>query len=242
MIYNAAVAAKILLVEDDPSIVLGLRMNLEREGYSVELAEDGQVGLTLAKQGGFDLVLLDIMLPKLNGYEVLDALRRSNLEVPPVLLLSARGAEMDKVMGLDLGADDYITKPFSVAELLARVRATLRRRTDLERESSDRWHMGKVEVDPSRHQVQREGAEVELTATEFEVLQLLRNARGRVLSRQAIFDHIWGDSHHGSLRTIDNFVSQLRAKLEDDPTAPQFLVTVRGVGYRLNVSGLPDND
>ena len=230
-------AAKILLVEDDPSIVLGLRMNLEREGYAVELAEDGEVGLARAKEGAFDLVLLDIMLPKLNGYEVLDALRRTRQDVPPVLLLSARGAEMDKVMGLDLGADDYITKPFSVAELLARVRATLRRRKDAEQERVERWHMGNVEVDPSRHQVRRDDAMVELTATEFEVLQLLKNAGGRVLSRQAIFDHIWGDSHHGSLRTIDNFISQLRAKLEEDPTSPRFLVTVRGVGYRLNVTG-----
>lgn len=234
--------AKILLVEDDPSIVLGLRMNLEREGYDVELAEDGEVGLARAKGGEFDLVLLDVMLPRLNGYEVLDALRRERRDAPPVLMLSARGAEMDKVMGLDLGADDYITKPFSVAELLARVRATLRRRQDDERQQGTRWHMGTVVVDPSRHEVLRQGMTVELTATEFEVLQLLKNAKGRVLSRQAIFDQLWGNSHHGSLRTIDNFISQLRAKLEDDPTTPRFLVTVRGVGYRLNITGKADSE
>ena len=225
---------RILLVEDDPSIVLGLRMNLEREGYSVELAEDGQAGLTRARSGEFDLVILDIMLPRLNGYEVLDALRKQR-DFTPVLLLSARSAEMDKVMGLDLGADDYIPKPFSVAELLARVRAALRR--NALHTQDERWQMGDVEVDPERHLVRRADREVELTAKEFEVLQLLKNARGRVLSRQAIFDHVWGDSHHGTLRTIDNFVSQLRSKLEADPAEPRHLLTVRGVGYRLDLAG-----
>jgi DNA-binding response OmpR family regulator len=225
---------RILLVEDDPSIVLGLRMNLEREGYSVELAEDGEQGLARARTGEFDLVLLDIMLPKLNGYEVLDALRKQRSPTP-VLLLSARSSEMDKVMGLDLGADDYIPKPFSVAELLARVRAALRRNTT--QAQDERWLMGDVEVDPARHLVRKANQEVELTAKEFEVLQLLKDARGRVLSRQAIFDHVWGDSHHGTLRTIDNFVSQLRSKLEADPAQPRHLLTVRGVGYRLDLTG-----
>jgi DNA-binding response OmpR family regulator len=229
------VGKHILLVEDDPSIVIGLRMNLEREGYSVELATDGQAGLDRVREGGLDLVLLDIMLPKLNGYEVLHALRKDG-DATPVLLLSARSGEMDKVMGLDLGADDYVHKPFSVAELLARVRAALRR-GDTQVPADLRWQMGDVEVDPARHQVRKAAREVELTATEFEVLQLLKNAKGRVLSRQAIFEHIWGDSHHGTLRTIDNFISQLRSKLETDPAAPRHLVTVRGVGYRLDLSG-----
>jgi two-component system, OmpR family, alkaline phosphatase synthesis response regulator PhoP len=222
------------LVEDDPSIVLGLRMNLEREGYSVELAEDGEQGLTRARTGEFDLVILDIMLPKLNGYEVLDTLRKQRC-LTPVLLLSARSSEMDKVMGLDLGADDYIPKPFSVAELLARVRAALRRK--LVPTPDESWQMGDVEVDPARHLVRKASVEVDLTAKEFEVLQLLKNAHGRVLSRQAIFDHVWGDSHHGTLRTIDNFVSQLRSKLEADPAVPRHLLTVRGVGYRLDLTG-----
>jgi DNA-binding response OmpR family regulator len=226
---------RILLVEDDASIVIGLRMNLEREGYAVELAEDGQRGLDRARSGEFDLIILDIMLPKLNGYEVLDALRRQR-QSTPVLLLSARSAEMDKVMGLDLGADDYIPKPFSVAELLARVRAALRR-TGQNNALHERWTMGDIEVDPARHTVRRAHSEVELTAKEFEVLQLLKNASGRVLSRQSIFDHVWGDSHHGTLRTIDNFVSQLRSKLESDPAEPRYLITVRGVGYRLDLSG-----
>jgi two-component system, OmpR family, alkaline phosphatase synthesis response regulator PhoP len=232
---NSPPAKRILLIEDDPSIVIGLRMNLERDGHEVELAEDGELGLLRAKTGEFDLLILDIMLPKLNGYEVLDALRKHG-SATPVLLLSARSAEMDKVMGLDLGADDYIPKPFSVAELLARVRAALRRGSK-QLQSEGRWHMGDVEVDPERHTVRKAARDVDLTAKEFEVLQLLKHARGRVLSRQSIFEHVWGDSHHGTLRTIDNFVSQLRSKLEDDPTEPRHLLTVRGVGYRLDLAG-----
>ena len=188
------------------------------------------------RQGEFDLVLLDVLLPKRNGYEVLDALRKEGNHTP-VLMLSARSAEMDKVMGLDLGADDYIPKPFSVAELLARVRVGLRRARPQGGEASLLWRMGDIEVDPARHQVRKAGKDVELTAKEFEVLMLLKQAAGRVLSRQAIFDRVWGDSHHGTLRTIDNFISQLRSKLEDDPANPRHLLTVRGVGYRLDQSG-----
>jgi DNA-binding response OmpR family regulator len=233
-------AQRILLVEDDSSIVIGLRMNLEREGYEVELAEDGDTALELVREGEFDLVLLDVMLPKRNGYEVLDALRKEG-NLTPVVMLSARSAEMDKVMGLDLGADDYIPKPFSVAELLARVRAGLRRgRTSAE--ANVIWRMGEIEVDQERHQVRKAGRDVELTAKEFEVLMLLKRASGRVLSRQAIFDRVWGDSHHGTLRTIDNFISQLRSKLEDDAAAPRHILTVRGVGYRLDTTGAEVSD
>ena len=230
---------RILLVEDNSSIVLGLRMNLERDGYAVELAEDGESGLQRIRQGGLDLVLLDLMLPKLNGYEVLHAMRSAG-DTTPVSLLSARSSEMDKVMGLDLGADDYVHKPFSVAELWARVRAAMRRGHSRP-EPDKTWKMGDVEVDPDRHHVRKAGRDVELTATEFEVLELLRQSKGRVLSRQQIFDHIRGDSHHGTLRTIDNFISQLRAKLEDDPAHPRHLLTVRGVGYRLDLLGSGDD-
>lgn len=227
---------RILLVEDDHSIVLGLQMNLEREGYEVQVAVDGERGLQLARSGGFDLMLLDVMLPGLNGYEVLEALRADGATLP-VLVLSARSAEMDKVLGLDLGAVDYVTKPFSVAELLARVRAVLRRREDRAASSTEApWYLGETEINPETREVRRDGALVEMTATEFDVLMLLRNADGRVLSRQVIFDHVWGDDHHGTLRTIDNFISQLRSKLEDDPANPRHVLTVRGVGYRLDAS------
>jgi DNA-binding response OmpR family regulator len=220
--------ARILCVEDDSSILLGLRMALEREGYAVETAEDGETGLTLARQSGFDLIILDVMLPKLNGYEFLGTLRAERITIP-VVMLSARTAEVDKIIGLDLGALDYITKPFSVPELLARVRAALRR-TEA---SAVAWRFGDVAIDPETRQVRRAGDEVQLTATEFDVLAALVRANGRPLSREAIFAEVWGPNHHGTPRTVDNFVGQLRSKLEQDSARPKHLVTVRGVGYRL---------
>jgi two-component system, OmpR family, alkaline phosphatase synthesis response regulator PhoP len=220
--------ARILVVEDDPSILLGVKMNLEGEGYEVIEAMDGERGLNEARGGRFDLLILDVMLPKLNGYELLSALRNGGVRTP-VLMLSARSAELDKVMGLDLGADDYITKPFSLAELLARVRATLRRREVV---VVERWQFGTITVDCDTREVHREGALVDLTATEFDVLAVLIRARGRILSRRQIMDAVWGAGHHGTERTVDNFVAQLRSKLELDAAEPRHLVTVRGVGYR----------
>ncbi len=219
--------ARILVVEDDASIQLGLRMNLENQGYEVVVAEDGEAGLALIRGERWDLVILDIMLPKLNGYELLTELRRLDIDVQ-VLVLSARTADWDKVMGLDLGAEDYVTKPFSVPELMARVRATLRRNRVPALVS-----FGDVTVDPNLREVSRAGEKIDLTATEYNVLWALVRARGAPLSRAQIFDAVWGPEHHGTHRTIDNFMAQLRSKLEADPTEPRHLVTVRGVGYRL---------
>ena len=221
--------ARILVVEDDPSILLGVRMSLEREGYEVGTAADGDAGLRSARAGGWDLIVLDVMLPKLNGYELLCSLR-SEHDTTPVLMLSARTAEVDKIMGLDLGADDYVTKPFSVGELMARVRAALRRGEPQVRES---WRFGDGEVDQGTREVRRGGASVELTPTEFNVLAALLRARGRVLSREQIMEAVWDPGHDATSRTVDNFVAQLRAKLERDPAAPSHLLTVRGAGYRL---------
>jgi DNA-binding response OmpR family regulator len=220
-------AKRVLVVEDDRSISLGLRMNLEDEGLDVSIAEDGETGLERARSEHWDLMILDVMLPRLNGYELLCTLRSEHIDIP-VLILSARTAEVDRIMGLDLGADDYVTKPFSVGELLARVRAALRRGA----RTAERWAFGGVEVDPESRQVFRDGVEVELTPTEFDVLQVMLRARGRVLSRQQIMDLVWGPGHHGTPRTVDNFLAQLRSKLEADPSEPEFLITVRGVGYR----------
>jgi two-component system alkaline phosphatase synthesis response regulator PhoP len=219
--------ARVLVIEDDPSIQLGLRMALGNEGYVVATAEDGTTGLELLRTDPWDLVILDVMLPKLNGYEVLRSLRAREIAVP-VLMLSARSAEWDKVTGLDLGAEDYITKPFSIPELLARVRAALRRQR-----SAPQLVFGDIVVDPQRREVLRGGRPVELTVTEYNVLWALVRARGSALTRQQIFEAVWGVGHHGTHRTIDNFIGQLRAKLEADPSAPSHLVTVRGVGYRL---------
>jgi DNA-binding response OmpR family regulator len=225
---------RILIVEDDESISLGLRMNLEAEGYEVEVAADGEEGLERAASGAVDLVILDVMLPKVNGFEVVRRLRAKQATVP-VVMLSARGAEMDKVMGLELGAEDYITKPFGLAELLARVKAVLRR------DGLSRKHVeavvkaGELVIDSGTRQVVRACAPVELTATEFDVLWCLVEAQGRVLAREEILTQVWGAGHHGTLRTIDNFLLQLRSKLEQDPAEPEHLLTVRGVGYRFKV-------
>lgn len=220
----------VLVVEDDPSITMGLEMNLTAEGYRVLLAHDGESGLAMARRPDVDLVILDVMLPRLNGFEIVRALRAERKTVP-ILMLSARGAEMDKVMGLELGAEDYVTKPFSLAELLARVRALLRRE-ERTRAAEGIVRVGDLVIDPGTREVHRRGEHIELTATEFDVLLCLVEARGRVLSREQIQQKVWGLGHHGTPRTIDNFILQLRNKLEDDPARPKQLVTVRGVGYR----------
>lgn len=221
--------SRILLVEDDPSIVLGLTVNLEAEGYSVTSAGDGARGLALAREG-YDLIILDLMIPEINGFEVLQTLR-SNGDRTPVLVLSARSLEIDKVTGLDLGAEDYVTKPFALGELLARIRSILRRSGRAA--ESESWSIGELVVDPDRHEARRGDELVDLTPTEFKVLTLLYQAQEKVLSRADILEAAWGPNHHGTERTVDNFVAQLRAKLEPDPANPKHLLTVRGVGYRL---------
>jgi DNA-binding response OmpR family regulator len=222
---------RILVIEDDESITLGLQMNLEAEGYRVTVAMDGEEGLAQALGEQFDLLVLDVMLPRMNGFEVVRSLRARGENVP-VVMLSARGAEMDKVMGLELGAEDYITKPFGLAELLARVKAVLRRDGIVRRRGEQPLRAGDLEVNPRSREVRRDGALVELTATEFDVLWALIEANDRALAREELVERVWGPGHVVTLRTIDNFILQLRAKLEADPAEPRHLVTVRGVGYR----------
>jgi DNA-binding response OmpR family regulator len=225
---------RVLVVEDDPSIAIGLRINLESEGYVVHLAEDGEAGLELARTIDPDLIVLDVMLPKRNGLEVLHDLRAEGRTMP-IIILSAKAAEMDKVAGLELGAEDYVAKPFSLAELLARVRAALRRgHAVAPPERRKGIVFGDVEVDVAARNVKRAGEPVEMTAREFDVLVCLVNERGRVLSRDDIFRRVWGPRHHGTPRTVDNFIQQLRAKLEVDPQEPAYIQTVRGVGYRFD--------
>lgn len=229
---NGSEKRRILIVEDDESISMGLRMNLEAEGYEVRLAEDGETGLELMRTlDPLDLVILDVMLPRRNGLEVLRALRSEGNSVP-VIVLSARGAEMDKVMGLELGAEDYVTKPFGLAELLARIRAVLRRDAIARPRAEELVRAGTLEINPATRQVTRAGEPVLLTPTEFDILWCLVEAGGHVRSRDQIKARVWGPGHHGTTRTIDNFLAQLRAKLEDDAADPRHLLTVRGVGYR----------
>ncbi len=219
----------IVLVEDDPSIAMGLELNLKAEGYRVLTANDGETGLGFAREPGVDLLILDIMLPRLNGFEVVRQLRAERRTVP-IILLSARGAETDKVMGLDLGAEDYVTKPFGLAELLARVKAVLRR--DAIARPEEVFRSGQLVIDRARREVRRDGVPIEMTATELDVLLCLVEANGRVLSREQIQAKVWGVGHHGTPRTIDNFVLQLRNKIEEDAALPKRILTVRGVGYR----------
>lgn len=221
----------VLIVEDDPSISLGLRINLEAEGYRVLAAEDGEKGLESARAEHPQLIILDVMLPGLNGFEVLRTLRQEGHSMP-IIVLSARTGEMDKVTGLELGAEDYVAKPFSLAELLARVRAALRRGRPAP--LSRHVTFGEVVVDTAARRVERNRQAVEMTATEFDVLMCFVHSKGRALARDEIFREVWGPNHHGTPRTIDNFVQQLRAKLEIDPQEPKHFLTVRGVGYRFS--------
>ncbi len=222
---------RVLVVEDDVSIALGLRINLEGEGYIVDVAEDGERGLELVREASPDLVILDVMLPRMNGLEVLQVIRREGRQMP-IIILSARNAEMDKVTGLELGAEDYVAKPFSLAELLARVRAALRRGPLAH--APKRVVFGDVIIDIEGRSVRKSGQLVDMTATEFDVLMCMVDLRGRALTREEIFKKVWGENHHGTPRTIDNFMQQLRAKLEADPQEPRFFQTVRGVGYRFD--------
>ena len=218
----------ILIVEDDTSILRGLKMNLELEGYSVLTAEDGEKGLVLAWEEQPDLVILDVMLPKMNGFEVCKEIRRRKIDVP-VLMLSAKNAEIDKIMGLDLGADDYISKPFSLREVLARVNAFLRRRRSATAPASVSF--GSVSVDFATHQATREGKAVSLTTKELDLVRFFAEHEGKVLSRETILDGVWGRAYEGTDRTVDNFINRLREKL-DSSDAPKHFLTVRGAGYR----------
>lgn len=237
-VAEASPKRRVLVVEDDPSITLGLTINLQGEGYEVLSAEDGETGFELARGQKPDLVILDVMLPKMNGFQVLQAMRREGL-LMPIIVLSARTGEMDKVTGLELGAEDYVAKPFGLAELLARVRAALRRGPRAAETAPVRavYKFGDVRVDAAARIVTRAGARVEMTATEFDVLLCLVEASGAALSRDTIFSRVWGPNHHGTPRTIDNFIQQLRMKLEPDPQRPCYVQTVRGVGYRFESSG-----
>ena len=226
---------RVLVVEDNPDLAFGLRNNLEIEGYEVTVAADGNEGLALARSSRPDLIVLDLMLPGLDGFRVLRALRENGSDVP-VLILTARGDEADKVRGLRLGADDYVTKPFGVLELLARVEALLRRAGNglrPGRPDGKVERFGDIEVDPSTRAVRRRAADVPLTPMEFDLLLALLRRKGAVASRLELLKEVWG--HQGAVlsRTVDTHVAELRRKLEDDPSTPRHILTIRKAGYRL---------
>lgn len=225
---------RILLVEDEESYRDPLQYQLTREGFDVVTAETGPEGLLAFARGGVDLVLLDVMLPGMSGVEVCRELRRTS--AVPVIMLTAKDAEIDKVVGLEIGADDYVTKPYSYRELLARVRAVLRRQRDPGQDAhlaDDAVESGPLRLDGERHVVHVRGEVVAFPLKEFELLELLMRNAGRVLTRGQLIDRIWGADYVGDTKTLDVHVKRLRAKIERDPAEPQLLLTVRGLGYKL---------
>ena len=226
---------RILVIEDDPHILRGLQLNLGMEGYSVRSAADGETGLQLARAERFDLLVVDVMLPRLGGLEVIRELRKDDPDLP-VLILSAKGQESDKVAGLQLGADDYMVKPFSLKELLARIDALLRRRRSRGETGPSRAvrKTGDVEVDLEARRATAKGKVLELTSREFELLAFFVTHPDRVHSREQLMQAVWGSRYFGTARTVDNFVARLRAHIGDDAETPRHLETVRGIGYRFN--------
>jgi len=223
---------RILVVEDNPDLAYGLRNNLEIEGYDVDVVEDGTQGLARARSGGPDLIILDLMLPGMDGYRVLRALRDEGRRMP-ILILTARGEEADKVRGLRLGADDYVTKPFGVLELLARVEALLRRTAPPGDGAGPPERFGVIEVIPASRSVLKNGKPVPLTPKEFDLLLALIHRDGAVATRMELLTEVWGYSAAVLSRTVDTHVAELRRKLEGDPAAPKHILTVRKAGYRL---------
>ena len=220
---------RILIVDDEPAMVRGLEDNLRFEGYQTVSATNGRDGLALALREGPDLILLDVMMPEMSGWDVLRAITRKGLDVP-VIMLTARGEEVDRVLGLELGADDYIPKPFALRELLARVRAVLRRPGP--RQRFEEFRFGDVRLHLRARQAFRAGTEVRLTRKEFDLLRYLVEHRGEILTRERLLDEVWGYEHFPTTRTVDTHVLRLRQKFERDPERPAFILTAHGQGYR----------
>jgi len=221
--------AAILIVEDEPAMASGLRDNLEFEGYVVRVACDGEEALSSAAESPPDLILLDLMLPRRNGLDVCRELRRRGLSIP-IIMLTARSQETDKVVGLELGADDYVTKPFSVRELVARVHVQLRRIAS--EGSVEHFRFGEIELDFKRHHAARDGRLLHLTAREFDLLRYFVRRRGETVSRDELLDKVWGMGAYPLSRTVDNHIAKLRQKIERLPADPEYLITVHGLGYK----------
>ena len=224
---------RILLVEDESSLSEPLSFLLTREGFEVEIAEDGQLALDIFANGNFDIILLDLMIPKVPGNEVCRQIRTtSNI---PIIMLTAKDTEVDKVVGLELGADDYVTKPYSTRELLARIKAVLRRNTkDDVLDDDGVIDIAGIRLDADRHTLHVQGALVAIPLKEFELLEYLMSNAGRVLTRGQLIDRVWGTDYYGDTKTLDVHIKRLRSKIEADPAEPVHLVTVRGLGYRFD--------
>jgi DNA-binding response OmpR family regulator len=227
-------AARVLIVEDEPALTRGLSDALTAHGFDVRIAHDGQSGLDAALAGDADLILLDVMLPRVNGYEICRAVRERGIAVP-IVMLTARGQEQDIILGLNLGADDYVTKPFRTGELIARIRAFLRRRGA----DRDLSRFGTCEMDLRARTLLRDGKPVDLTAKEFRLLAYFASRPGCALSRDAILDAVWGSSVFVTPRSIDRCVATLRAKIEPEPHRPNYIHTIRDIGYRFEPDAVP---
>jgi DNA-binding response OmpR family regulator len=225
---------RILVVDDEKVIVKGLAFNLKNEGYEVETGSDGEQAVELARTGRFDLIMLDLMMPKIDGMQACMKIREfSNV---PIIMLTARSEDADKIMGFACGADDYVTKPFNLMEVMARVRALLRRSgaaSQSQEPKAPTLSMGYISLDPLRRVAYRDGVPVELTAKEFDLMELLLKNPGRVYSREKLLDLVWGYEYQGEMRTVDVHIRRLREKLERNPAAPEYLLTKWGVGYYL---------
>lgn len=226
---------KILIVDDEEHIRELLRYNLKKEGYKIFCAENGKEALEIAKEKKPTLILLDVMLPQMDGYDVCKEIRKDNsISTTPIIMITAKGEELDKVLGLELGADDYITKPFSIRELIARIKAVLRR--TLLKSTEEPFKFESLKMDFEKHEVMKDGEKVDLTLKEFQLLEILIKNKGRVLTREYLLDKIWGYEYIGETRTVDVHIRHLRQKVEDDDKNPKYIETIRGVGYRFNLN------
>lgn len=226
---------KVLVVDDEEHIVELLKFNLENTGYKVITANNGNDAVTLAKENKPDLVLLDLMIPGMDGFDVCKEIKRNaDIRKTAIIMLTAKGEEFDKILGLELGADDYITKPFSIRELLARVKAVLRRSANVKAEEINVFESGHLNVNFERHEVKVNGEKVDMTLKEFELLEILIKNRGKILQRETLLDKVWGYEYIGETRTVDVHIRYLRKKIEKDDKNPKFIETIRGVGYRFS--------
>lgn len=224
--------SKILIADDEPSMLIGLKDNLSFEGYEVVTASDGAMALAIAEKEKFDLMILDVMMPKMSGFDVCKSLRKRGINTP-IIFLTAKGEEIDKVLGLELGADDYVTKPFSLRELLARVKAILRRNEFAGVDSIEKIIIGKLELNFSNYSAFENGEPVQLSHKEFEILKYLWKKKNQTVSRDDLLIDIWGYDESPTTRTVDNFIMRLRNKIEKEPEHPQIIITVHGIGYKL---------
>ena len=223
---------KILIVEDEESMRLGLVDNLKFEGYEVDIAEDGKIGLEKIKKNVYDLILLDVMLPIISGFDVCRTIRREGINTP-VILLTAKGEEIDKVLGLELGADDYVTKPFSLRELLARIKVHLRRGVSYAENASEIIKIGKLNINFSTFNVFENDKPIILSTKEFDMLRYLWEKKNITVARDELLEKVWGQNIYTTTRTIDNFIVKLRQKVEENAKEPKIIITVHGIGYRL---------